>query len=219
MLSSPTITHPRFDAGLDTQACTSAISPGEVHSNVPFVVLTTSAALGVGAKSPPTAPHSTVLKKRWIQVASFVVDAAPPVSFPEAFETPSPHEALARCTPTLCGPVACVKLIVSRSRASVTTAVAGSDERSNSTSPRRRRIGLSEVPANTPMPAPLLSAPVALSYMVLSLMATNVCWPVPVQGFGEQADPSSRYEPACAEQFADVITMHTCPARQQAPVG
>lgn len=75
--SLPFTSHPKFVAGAFSQPCTSAASPAPVHAYGPFWPPMTAEPLGVATKSPPGVVQSSVLKNRWIHVASPAVGVAP----------------------------------------------------------------------------------------------------------------------------------------------
>src|SRR5882724_3161232 len=134
VLSSPSTSHPKFGPPF-THPCTSATKPAELQLYVPTPP-TDRVALGAARKSPPGLVHVSVLKCRWIQVASPGADGAPDPPPPlTALLAPSPQLASTVCSETLTGPeIVCDMKSVSV--ALVMVAPAGILDVSNCTSPR-----------------------------------------------------------------------------------
>src|SRR5207249_615983 len=121
---------------------------------------TEALALVVPERSPPGVAQVELLKKRWTQVASFVVALAPPPSLPLAWEVPSPQSASSRRSCTVSGP----EIVLDMCRRRVTllmVAPAGTlPATSKAMTPRRMASdGWFVLPAKKYWPAPSLKAP------------------------------------------------------------
>src|SRR5262245_1666240 len=129
---------------------------------MPVALPTVAVALGDSAKSPPAADHSDVSKKVWIHVASPVVEGAPPPPPPSATDEPSPQSASKRRKATGWSPTGVRDMFIESVTLSIVAPAGTALATSNAMT--ARRIGpLATVPANIPVPAPLLKDPVASS--------------------------------------------------------
>jgi hypothetical protein len=140
-----------------------------------FWLPTVALALALASKSPPLVVQVVPGHRRCVQVASFVVAAAPWPSSPLAWEVPSPQAACTRCRKTVWSPVLSRETKSVRVTLLMVEPAGTAAATSKASSPRRKSVLFVPLvrPAKKWSPAPLLRVP-SSEKIVLSWLAPTV---------------------------------------------